>query len=688
MRLPMIGDGARSSRRRPEAVRHLRSWGWLLCLLAVSIAAGCDHSGTQGRFSTDSSLPPLILSAGSAPLQASDPGAREELRSELDLDRIELAGEPISELYELTTPAGEAFAFHLISMSPAGNGAVTVEVAHAREGSGPPPEDVSSLGRVGIIALSANAEHSDRWLRVHGDGFARLTLMGAIEEDQVLAVRSLRQGRRHTALVSLRIGPPSEISIPSDGLGDYAGVLDSEILYSSDSWRFSLPTVAVSGDRLSVVVYEGDQLNPWADETFELRMQVDLLSGGVTGGGTEETTPFPGNWRDHEIAALYNVLAVVRSGHTEVTLRISFDRGTSFEQEEAFGAADPPGSGPSLARLSQVAIAADYTLAVTFWRALEDGVQELVLIEGTPDGFDPFGPTGYSFAPPEVIYTSPANGVPEITGVRYSEGGDLVIAYAFFTRTYNNNGSFTDLTRYRCAVRLYGEELVDVLVDEDESISFDPSVSLVGSGATMRIFYAYETRQGIRLSHSADGGLTFSPAFEGGDGTAALPSVFARPQGGGIRVDLLYLRLNEALQELHLIHWDDFDQDSPGEHRLTHSSMMPSAQAPITDPTPGGGGILYPPAFGYRITQVAWFGYDATLDGDDVLVVYDEQTFDSYYVYFMGGGGLATPVLMGMGMGMPPFQAAEPPPLAPGMTEPLPGPDPSHQHQLRMLRLD
>ena len=34
------------------------------------------------------------------------------------------------------------------------------------------------------------------------------------------------------------------------------------------------------------------------------------------------------------------------------------------------------------------------------------------------------------------------------------------------------------------------------------------------------------------------------------------------------------------------------------------------------------------------------------------------------------------------------FQPAEPPPLAPGLTEPLPAPDPDHMHQLKMLRLD
>ena len=34
------------------------------------------------------------------------------------------------------------------------------------------------------------------------------------------------------------------------------------------------------------------------------------------------------------------------------------------------------------------------------------------------------------------------------------------------------------------------------------------------------------------------------------------------------------------------------------------------------------------------------------------------------------------------------FVPAEPPPLAPGLTEPLPEPNPDHMHQLRLLRLE
>ncbi|MFQ5844718.1 MAG: hypothetical protein ACE5JG_06985, partial [Planctomycetota bacterium] len=72
----------------------------------------------------------------------------------------------------------------------------------------------------------------------------------------------------------------------------------------------------------------------------------------------------------------------------------------------------------------------------------------------------------------------------------------------------------------------------------------------------------------------------------------------------------------------------------------------------------------------------------------DIVVACDEQTYDAV-VMFVGapdvaaaaGGGAGGPVA-------PVFTPAQPPPLAPGMTEPLPLPDPDHMHQLKVLRLD
>ena len=106
-------------------------------------------------------------------------------------------------------------------------------------------------------------------------------------------------------------------------------------------------------------------------------------------------------------------------------------------------------------------------------------------------------------------------------------------------------------------------------------------------------------------------------------------------------------------------------------------------------PTPGAPPGIFAPDYGFRITEVAWFGYDATLDGDDVVVVYDEQTFDGA-VFFIGApfAELADGVAGALPSAADIFTPADPPPLAPGMTEPVPAPDPDDMHQLKLLRLN
>ena len=104
---------------------------------------------------------------------------------------------------------------------------------------------------------------------------------------------------------------------------------------------------------------------------------------------------------------------------------------------------------------------------------------------------------------------------------------------------------------------------------------------------------------------------------------------------------------------------------------------------------PGARADFAPPGYGMRITQVAWFGYDAVLQDDGIVVVYDEETIDSA-IFF---GGPEIDILFDAAEGAPNanspggFQPAEPPPLAPGLTEPVPPPDPDHMHQLKILRL-
>ena len=110
---------------------------------------------------------------------------------------------------------------------------------------------------------------------------------------------------------------------------------------------------------------------------------------------------------------------------------------------------------------------------------------------------------------------------------------------------------------------------------------------------------------------------------------------------------------------------------------------------PVPLPPPVGGGAMpFAPTESPTITQVSWFGYDATLDGDDIVVVLDEERTQPFAIMLMGddmrvaeGGGAGAPASGD-------FVAADPPPLAPGLTEPVPAPDPAHRHQLKLMRLD
>ena len=153
-------------------------------------------------------------------------------------------------------------------------------------------------------------------------------------------------------------------------------------------------------------------------------------------------------------------------------------------------------------------------------------------------------------------------------------------------------------------------------------------------------------------------------------------------------MDLLYLVEANEGRELHLRHWDDYGATTPEDYRLTRAVRVESSSAAIADPVPGASAGLAPPQQGYRITQIGWFGYDAVLNDDGIVVVYDEETYDAA-VFFMDFAVGAPD----FGAGSPssnesaPFRPADPPPLAPGLTEPVPSPDDDHMHQLRVMRL-
>jgi len=644
----------------------MRTLSLFVRLLPLGAIAACSGSG-------DSSTPPataaarLVVAADTAVIEPSSlrpPTYERQLDGITDVDRY----------YRLTTPANVPFAFVVVAWQPGSRGAAEVAVAHLRDGDVVPSAS-TSLGEAGIAPAGQGMQNGQPWLSTSGDGFARLTLKGAIERDQLLGVHG--DGGRLT-LVEIVIGEPSVINRPAGGGGGGGGDLQppATTLYSSDAYAFGLPTVAVSGDRSSVVCYEGDRADPFGAGRYELRLQHDDVTGDVTVGASVETSADTGWWRDHEVFALFNVLGVVRADATGVHVRFSFDRGATFAQDVAI----LPGFAQS--RLVQVAIAADYSLAVGAWRTVGEGEQQFVLVEGRPSAFDGNGsPTWFQFDPAQVLWQRPADATPLTTGITWSRGGDLVVGYGATTFSSVPTGGWLTTTEFRCWTRRFGQAPVDREVDREAIFGMDPSVAVSGQGAGLQVFYAYEVQGGVRLAVSADAGQTWSIADTFGATGDHLPSVFAREVGSATRVDVLYLASRAQGSELHRASWANWGPSPRVDRALTTASTVPTS---VTEPS--GAGIPFAYGWSVRTTQVGWLAYDAVLDGDELVVVYDEVTQDSWPLYMpTSGTGLSTTTSLPPVFS--PFQPASPPPLAEGLTEPSPPIDPLHRHQLKLLRL-
>jgi hypothetical protein len=616
-----------------------------------------------------------LLAAGGVTLTAT---ADQSWTRGLDLGRVGLVG--VNAAYDVTTPANVPFVIEAYSRAATNAGPVVLSVAHVADSGQVPQGGPETLSDAGVMLRGPGRVTRDPWMDAAGDGFARVNMRGSIDRDQILAVSADVDGERTSFLVRVRLGAPSAINVAALGGTTHPGVQLDEVIYSSDSWMFGLPTVAVSGDRSTVVCYEGDRADAHRYERYELRLQHDALTSAVTGGAVEEANPDAGNWRDHEIAALFNVLAILRGGADRVELALSFDRGATIGQTVGLGSSGA-GYRP---RLVQAAMALDYTLAVLFWRSTPGGATELVLVEGRPSAVDGGGsPTAFAFDAPVVLHRASGDVTPVLMGAAWSDGGDLVIGYAFTSFTNGPDRTWVSLTQNRCYVRPFGGVARDTLVEESRVVGRDPSVALTGAGPSLRIFYAYEGTDGVRLATSTDGGVRFGAPLLIGDASAHMPTVVARPLPTGTAVDVLYLAQSAEGTELHLRHWADFGASPPADHRLTTASTTGGG---TTLPPPGEGGLLPPSGGTFQITQVAWFGYDAVLDGDEIVVVVDEETIDGYE--FWPAIELGAPVAFEDASATPGgFVPADPPPLAPGLTEAVAPPDPLHRHQLRLLRL-
>jgi hypothetical protein len=614
----------------------------------------------------------VTLAAGLSELQ---PTLQDNLSSSVDLARF--AADQFDRVYELETPAGRDFSFNVVARGEGNTGLTRVSVGHVADNGAEPTIGIESLAGAGMTIDAPGLENRGNVVDVNGDGFARCTVRGKISDEQVLIVQVPRANDVVNIGIRISIGNESAINLKgSQTEGARPGTTWKDI-YSSDSLQFGLPAIAVSGDRYSVAAYDGDPQSEYYVDRNRVWLQVDSTTGNVTGGVAQAASADSLFWRDQEIAALGNVLAVAYIGNGNIQAEVSLDRGATFPIEKQV---DPtPAWGM---RLVQIAIAPDYTLGVLYWRNDFNSAtpkSTLVLSEATPTGFDQNNtPFGYTWTAPVTVHDVGRDSTPLLMHMEYSSAGDLVVGYGYTTMDPVPGQPFMlSHASFRVAIRMAGQtQFNDKELDsEDNTVPTDPHVNLLGSGGAMEIFYTYEKSDGVHLMYSSDAGLNFTTVASVPVVGALNPSVHVRMQGGNKRVDVLYCAPADWGLELHNLQWDNFSIGAaPRMYELTDCTAVQGGNPPAGMPQ------------GLLITTLAWFGYDAVVSGDDVVVSVHEMTYDSYEYYWTTGWG--TPLGLPIFFGANAPSAGTAPILLPGMTGTVAAADPTHRSQLRLCVLD
>jgi len=631
----------------------------------------------QTWFSTED----VTLAAGMSEIT---PAATDNLSPAVNLSRFSAGS--FDRVYELETPAGQDFSFTVVARGMANFGVTRMSVGHVADNGAVPALGAESIVAGGMHLEGGGLSYNGNLVDITGDGFSRVTVRGNINTDQVLIVRVPRDNQPDLDIgVRVRIGNQSAINLPNFAAPGTRPGMTTTPIYSSNSWYCGLPAIAVSGDRFSVVTYDGDQ-NTYGQRQRRW-LQLDAQASTVTGGQAECYSDDAGGWRDQEIAARGNVLAVAYCQSGEVRAEVSLDRGASFPILQTLESS----SGWGAQRLVQAAIAPDYTLGVLYWRSTGWGTSSntsLWLAEATPTGFDVNNtPLGYTWGNPAPVHSPAADVTPLLMHMEYSQGGDLVVGYGFSVFQWVG-GQRISSARFRCAVREYGMGWRDAELDrEDRVMPSDPHVAVMGSGAAMEVFYTYEKSDGVHLRYSANAGLTWQTGATVAIPGAMQPSVHPRMVSGQKRVDLLYTAPVGWGQELHNLHWDDFVAGAQGTpFALTQLTITPGGTPPTGCPQ------------GVMIHTTAWFGYDAVIKGDQVAVVVHELNYDSYSWWgqwgapFMGGWAGAMPMAgaaASSGSGGSTYQPAPPPPvLLPGMGGAVAAPNVADRSVISVIVID
>ncbi len=143
-----------------------------------------------------------LVAAGS---NALDPTGSPGLAAQVDLARLRV--ETVETFYELTTPPATPFAFDVLFRGRGNAGRVCVSVAHALVGGATPPGASETLADAGLLVNGPGTSNRGVWLEATGDGFSRMSVRGAIDEEQVLALQVCDDGVVGTALVRISHRP-------------------------------------------------------------------------------------------------------------------------------------------------------------------------------------------------------------------------------------------------------------------------------------------------------------------------------------------------------------------------------------------------------------------------------------------------------------------------------------------------
>jgi len=652
----------------------MRRFGLGVTLGAILGAAGCGGGGssTPARFiaAPVPAMDDVVVSGGAA--QVAPETSTVDRTSAQDKTRLGIGAPGRS--FALTTPAGDAIDMALTGAVGGARGDVVVRLAVAG-GSGAAGADLAAAG---LLPRAGNLIDDGPWLRTVGDGFARITLSGAVTAPVTLILEREAGGRKTTATITLTIGPKSPVNPSFPATTAFTGLKSTTDLFSSEAPIFGLPAIAGSGDRVSVICYDSVEvpttnpgpgrpagcMAPYGIERKQRRLQLDTVTKAKSQGETADLGRDSSYWRDTEVAGRFNVIAIAQAGGAGVTVELSFDRGGTFPAKISLGSGD-------WTRLVAIDMAPDYTTGVVFWATSTEGT-DLFLAEGRASAFDANNsPSEFAFDAPVRLMTLGHNVTPLVSDVQYSACGDLLVAcgHTKFESAGQMQARLTmtvsTFRRHAGTTKIEGPTTVDL---ETEIVPSDPSLAITGCGGAAEVYVAYESKDGARIKKSADGGATFATSLTFGTTSAHAPRVFARPGPSGTVVDCLYLDAGPAGvgDDLNLLRIDGDLATGKSVHALVAARLVTGT------------------AGAQDVESVGWFGFDACELGGDLWLSVHEQRQAYYTPFPFGRGGVFTAAGAGGGAGA----ASAPAVLYPGMTQPVPAFSATATHKLRVLQID